>query len=472
MHNKNSIIATAILITAAGFILPVTAGLANLLLIFGVCMAAAGFFVCYAAKDISEVPGLAIMISAGAGLSAAVLIIFIKLAFFGWDSGKMADFAGGLVSGSNGFILPAAGIVITVTVVLSAVKAGYSSGQADMLFKNEIAPLRKSSIHQRQYAGLIDSKQVQKEEQNLLKQSRFFEGMSAAGMFILAAEMFNVLVLVVGLVMIALGIEQAGMRKGAGIAGILQIPILFYAAGCNHIIRKSFYSLSPEAEQNQGTYKNRIKVFSKDVTEGFRGSSAGGGNALTVTGNTNTAGTIEDARWEDGTENTDTNLSGFLHDPSRIQTGRDYDNISRKLAGRQEKIIVMTGANSTDLPVTIPVNAAMRLAKSGKKVLLNDMDDTRNAVARVFDSLDRQKGEIYESCVRNLWTGQQVTELSKLNNFDFVIIYSPSEPAVRKIVNNSEISADAEFMVYGSGNDYRICEMIKQAGGKLYPPSR
>jgi hypothetical protein len=259
------------------------------------------------------------------------------------------------------------------------------------------------------------------------------------------------------------------MRKGAGIAGLLQIPILLYATGCNHIVRKSFYSLSPEADENQGTNKSRIKVFSRDITEGFRDKRESSANTLTVTNNTNIKGVIEDTEWASPEQDYGTDLGGFLHNTSRIRTGRDYDKLARKLADKQEKVIVMAGASSTNLPVTIPVNAAMRLAKSGKKVLLNDMDETRNAVARVFDIKNKEKGKVYESCVKNLWSGEQVTEAGRFDDFDCVIIYSPSESAVREALNNRNISAEAGFMVYSSSNDYRICEMIKQAGGKLYP---
>lgn len=473
MHNKNFITTAAVLIIVSAFVLPVPSGLANLLLIFGLCLAGATFFVCRKAEDISEVPGLGVMIATGAGLSAGVLVIFMKLAFFGADSGKIPVFAVGLLTGGTGLILPVAVIVVTVIVVLSAMKAGYSCGQANILFKNEIAPLRRSSIHHREYAGLTDSQQVRKEEQKLSKQREFFEGMSSAGMFVLFAEIFNVLVLVPGLVLVSLGMEQAAMRKGAGIAGILQIPVLLYAMGCNHIIRKSFYSLSPEAQENREGHKNRIKVFSRDVTEGFYRSKPPGSivNTLTKTKPAGANEEIVDADWVSPEESRGADFSLLLRDTRRIQKGKHYDELAKEVAGKTEQIIVMAGANPADLPVTIPVNVAMRLAKSGKKVLLCDMDETRNAVARVFDITHGGKRQIRESCVRGLWVGQQA-DTSKTDGFDFVIIYAPTEPAIRKITDNRSLSVSSGFMIYSSNKnkdaDCRICEMIKDSDGKLY----
>jgi Mrp family chromosome partitioning ATPase len=49
------------------------------------------------------------------------------------------------------------------------------------------------------------------------------------------------------------------------------------------------------------------------------------------------------------------------------------------------KSILLAGAGLEYLPVTIPVQTAIRLAQAGKKVLLIDLDTKRNAAARAFD---------------------------------------------------------------------------------------
>jgi hypothetical protein len=50
-----------------------------------------------------------------------------------------------------------------------------------------------------------------------------------------------------------------------------------------------------------------------------------------------------------------------------------------------DKSILLAGAGLEYLPVTIPVQTAVRLAQAGKKVLLIDLDTKRNAAARAFD---------------------------------------------------------------------------------------
>jgi len=50
-----------------------------------------------------------------------------------------------------------------------------------------------------------------------------------------------------------------------------------------------------------------------------------------------------------------------------------------------DKVILLAGAGLEYLPVTIPVQTAVRLAQAGKKILLIDLDTKRNAAARAFD---------------------------------------------------------------------------------------
>jgi hypothetical protein len=49
------------------------------------------------------------------------------------------------------------------------------------------------------------------------------------------------------------------------------------------------------------------------------------------------------------------------------------------------KSILLAGAGLEYLPVTIPIQVAVRLAQAGKKVLLIDLDTRRNAAAKVFE---------------------------------------------------------------------------------------
>jgi len=124
--------------------------------------------------------------------------------------------------------------------------------------------------------------------------------------------------------------------------------------------------------------------------------------------------------------------------------------------------ILMAAENVSSLPVTLPVNIAVRLAQKGCNCLLMDLDLDRNAVAEVFDinqtgpdgqSLDN--GDIvFQSCVENLCVFPAVNfgpprrivsrglravldVISDLKSrFEFLIIYAPN-------IGNTVFSGDS-----------------------------
>ncbi len=74
----------------------------------------------------------------------------------------------------------------------------------------------------------------------------------------------------------------------------------------------------------------------------------------------------------------------------------------------RDKSILLAGAGLEYLPVTIPVQTAVRLAQAGKKVLLIDLDTKRNAAARAFDLNEN----IVKNCISPKPLPSQVENLS------------------------------------------------------------
>ena len=106
---------------------------------------------------------------------------------------------------------------------------------------------------------------------------------------------------------------------------------------------------------------------------------------------------------------------------------------------KKYKSILFASAQSEALPVTIPVNVAIGLAKSNKRCLLIDLDANRNAVAEVFD-LDSSQTSLHPEPVKtdfeNLWVWPAYNLIQQINigkivektagNFDFILINAPS----------------------------------------------
>jgi Mrp family chromosome partitioning ATPase len=117
-----------------------------------------------------------------------------------------------------------------------------------------------------------------------------------------------------------------------------------------------------------------------------------------------------------------------------------YTKIAK--VGGTNKSILFAGAGLEHLPVTIPVQIGAKLAGTGKKVLLIDLDMKRNAIVKVFDpSLAAVKNctrpKPLPSPVENLsfWPADFFTRFGQMNlrmviqsasaQFDLILINAP-----------------------------------------------
>jgi hypothetical protein len=126
----------------------------------------------------------------------------------------------------------------------------------------------------------------------------------------------------------------------------------------------------------------------------------------------------------------------------------NYEPIIKRIkqVRKKYKSILFTSVEAESLPVTIPVNVAMGIAKNKKRCLLIDLDLRRDAVAKVFGFDAEQSGlraKALQTEIENLWVwpGHIFSQLKQMNitgiveraldkksidKFDFVLINAPS----------------------------------------------
>lgn len=104
-------------------------------------------------------------------------------------------------------------------------------------------------------------------------------------------------------------------------------------------------------------------------------------------------------------------------------------------ADRDRNIAVLTSGQVYSLPVTVPVNIAIRLVQKKQKVLLVDVNTEQNAIAQVFEiDPDRIYKKVRPSCFENLSIcgipAKSVNSMTRksdvLNHFDKILIYAPN----------------------------------------------
>jgi hypothetical protein len=143
-------------------------------------------------------------------------------------------------------------------------------------------------------------------------------------------------------------------------------------------------------------------------------------------------------------------------------TGADYQLITQRIlqTNKKYKSVLFAAAGLNCLPITIPVNVAIELAKQKKRCLLIDLDLKRDAVAKAFDLVAKAdpkdlRPKPYQTVFKDLlvWPGHNFTKTKQMNikalaqaaveKFDLVLINAPyldSSPDRAQIASAAQCS--------------------------------
>jgi Mrp family chromosome partitioning ATPase len=170
--------------------------------------------------------------------------------------------------------------------------------------------------------------------------------------------------------------------------------------------------------------------------------------------------------------------SAYTQQLSSKKPEESYEFIAEQIkrVEKKYKSILFASIGLGSLPVTIPVNVAIRLAKDKRRCILIDLDIRRDAVAKVFE-LDGNQSSLSGKAIRtefeNLWVlpGHNFTQLKQMNvgaivekamdRFDFILINAPSltsSPDRRQIVS----AGQAAFICTKSASEAtKLAELMK-----------
>jgi len=156
----------------------------------------------------------------------------------------------------------------------------------------------------------------------------------------------------------------------------------------------------------------------------------------------------------------------------------NYKSVTERIkqVGNKYKSILFASVEPGALPVTIPVNVAITLAKNKKRCLLVDLDLKRNAVAEVFE-INTTQNSFSPKAVQTefdnlwIWPAHNFTSSKQMNikaivqnaqeKFDFILINAPSlvsSPDRRQIVS----AARAAFICTKNASEVsKLTELTK-----------
>jgi hypothetical protein len=436
-----------------------SAHILDVLLIFSIVLSAAIVAITFSARRVVEVPGFPLLVVAITTLRMAVGVSCAKLILLRGESGSIISFLGGAFAWDNN---PAAMVLFGVSVliifgIVSRISVNIARSGTD--FVCGISTMKQTDVDRSARAGVINRERAAELRKEIVREAVFFAGMSRAGRFMLCDAVVEFAVITASMVsgMIAGAVTSAktGMPAGtyvslaAGAGTTAQVSALLVAAACAYFVRKNTATVAVE-----GGFSgcNAINAGGDGDIEALRrrmvGIPTSSGQAqcgceiidfaAETRGETEKRVITEDLEWYEGV---DSEESAGLWVWEEIK-GSDYSKTMAELigtaSGGEAKTILMAAENVKELPVTVPVNVAMRLAERGDKCILIDLDMERGAVSKVFEIGHKTNKKAAATCVANLWVlaaenfrtdrastvKNMIAELEE--QYDYVVVYAPN----------------------------------------------
>lgn len=160
----------------------------------------------------------------------------------------------------------------------------------------------------------------------------------------------------------------------------------------------------------------------------------------------------------------------------------DYDHLLKtiKKQNGRSNCFLLAAASLNELPVTVPVNLAVRLAQT-HTCLLIDLDLRRNAVARVFDiptETDNYKTGSHPTLIKNLsiWPAHNFERLRHMNlrllvenamkKYNYVLIYAPY---LTTLPDRRQVAASAhQALAFTGVSGTTLIDLLKQCNCKVH----
>ena len=430
-----------------GLLSPMSAHILDVLLIFSIVLSAAIVAITFSARRVVEVPGFPLLVVAITTLRMAVGVSCAKLILLRGESGSIISFLGGAFAWDNN---PAAIAFFGVSVliifgIVSRISVNIARNGTD--FVCGISTMRQTDVDRSAKAGVINREKAAELRKEIVREAVFFAGMSRAGRFMLCDAVVEFAVITASMVsgMIAGAVTSAktGMPAGtyvslaAGAGTTAQVSALLVAAACAYFVRKNTAAVAVE-----GGFSgcNAINAGGDGDVETLQQAQCSEiiDFAAETRGETEKRIITEDLEWYEGM---DSEEGAGLWVWEEIK-GSDYSKTMADLigtaSGGEAKTILMAAENIKELPVTVPVNVAMRLAERGDKCILIDLDMERGAVSKVFETGHKTNKKAAATCVANLWVlaaenfrtdkaaevKEVITELEE--QYDYAVVYAPN----------------------------------------------
>jgi len=509
ISRNDFLFAAAVIAIMAGFLFPLSAFLLDMLLTFSICLTVATLIITFSAKQALQVQGFPLLIVLVTMLRTALGIASTKLMFSHSDAGTVINFFGSIIirnnpttPGTTTFFFGMLSVVVFAVIFKAARGIKLSASE----FTDNIVPTRQILINSDSNAGVISSEQADRLREKITCEASFFIAMSGTARLIVCAAVIELAIISINTIAsmsfavmsgatTSIPIESyAILTVGAGT--LTQASALFAALASGYLVRKSLACSSGNNASTESKYNTtkRVKVVSSKVRlpQESRPRCYKPRDYVGPTEYFNSEKVItKEVEWF-SEEKSDKEGDLYLWDWQEIRDKYGYKAITELIESRlkqensQAKTILMAAESFNELGVTVPVNIAISLAQKGRKCLLIDFDQQRNAISKVFD-IDSNKTQTnaISTCIKNLWIqpirnyreGGKTTLKALICNhqaqYDSLVVYVPN---IKALIDSDNLSTYVKIAMFFSsegkpkspaiGNLHKIltdngCEIFK-----------
>jgi len=488
------IFTAAALSVVTALLLPLPIKIIDILWTCSLCLTTAVLLISLLAKNSSELTQLPILILITTLTRMALCTAsarFILLAG-----------SGGIILETTAKPLTAAGLFWTIAIsLLTAMialvlihKAARSITKSSLNFTTQILPLKNIGLETDLNAALIDSKQAEYLRQKIDRETQFYLDMAGVARLLRCDVIIAASIVIITLIsQIAIAaIDKSNITASIQVyssliaaASILTfLPALLAAYALAYLIGKTSLTLKTNTSNADREPPQTIEIISQQTgrTENVQLLNP---NFVKVVEHDipheHTQENITDFEPVQTTKSDSTNSKTTNISENFDSMDKYYDSITQCFddSAQTGKTLLLAAENITNLPVTVAVNTAIRLAKTKLRTLIVDADFQRNPVAKAFDvQPDKTKAKTVKTPIENLFictcsrtAGSEKSNLllitkKAVGSYDKVIIYAPSinEHSAPQFINIADCT-----IIFTDENvkDNHLCRLLESSTSRV-----
>jgi len=472
IFSRGDIIAVALALSLlAGLFIPLPRMIFDIFWACSLCLSAALLLIAFSAQKAADLGGFGPLMILAALARIALYAASARLIITSNTAGTLIHAIGSPLVWPSPRIIILLCPIIAVIVLIAVFKSARQISDTSFSCITEQIPLRKMDIETSLRTGIISPTDAANLQERCFQQAAFYLN-SAATARILRCDAVISLVVVLAAVIASLtmSIEDGRVSESAlassasastGAAILMLVPSVAIAAASSRLVKKSTEALTSGDSAPGWHPGEKIEIVSNQT----------GGTETVELLNPDFAQISQENRTQPASNES---IAEFEPAPAvaasdevefeKAAADREsvYDTLADRLAALRagQFPVIFTALGGASLPVTVPVNVAIRLAQSGIRTLLIDTDSVRNAIAGVFDLENASFGiKPLATCIENIFI-QSVTKDTSTNEgwrkdvskYGAVIVYAPDVDILETAPANLAGNARTAF-VFTFGGD-------------------